>query len=387
MNTLLLIPGVIQPPSGAVSQVGADATHPVADYHALTSALTGAGDVVDLLDYRAVDQETSPLVRLARRVAGPDATLALLGFLRRGRYNAIFTGGESVGIPLALLLKLDRRRPGHVTVGHRLSTDKKRPFFTLLQVQRQMDTIFLYAQAQVDFAEDRLRVSADRLRLIAFHVDDHFFRPPVDAPAPADQVCAAGAGLRDYPTLLTAVAEMPGLRVRLAAGSSWPQKKKEQAAPAAAYSPGEMRGLYAGSRIVAVPLQENDFQAGVTTILEAMAMGKAVVATRTTGQTDVIVDGETGLSVPPGDVEGWREAIERLRSDDVLRTRLGRNARLWVERHATLTRWVSHVTTALEDCARPVADCSAKMEGASHSSAATRDAGQGETRLLSSRAA
>ena len=72
------------------------------------------------------------------------------------------------------------------------------------------------------------------------------------------------------------------------------------------YEYRELRDLYAQSAFVVVPLYENDFQAGVTTMLEAMAMGKAVIATRTTGQTDVIIDGENGLTVAPGDVDGWR---------------------------------------------------------------------------------
>ena len=41
---------------------------------------------------------------------------------------------------------------------------------------------------------------------------------------------------------------------------------------------------------MAVPVDDVDFQAGITTILEAMAMGKPVIVTHTYGQTDVIED-------------------------------------------------------------------------------------------------
>ena len=356
MKTLLLIPSVVKPR-------GEDAAppQPTMDYHALAAALGGAQGAVDLLDYSALDQETHLVVRLTRRWAGRDAALAVAAFLRQSRYDAIFSNGENVGIPLALLLKLTTRRPGHVTIGHRLSAGKKRAFFTLLQAHRQIDTIFLYAQSQIDFAEDRLGIPADKLRLIAFHADDHFYRPQSDAPAAdTDQVCAAGLEWRDYPTLLEAVADMPDLRVRLAAASPWSKHRDETAdralpphVEARRYAYHELRDLYAESGFVVVPLYENDFQAGVTTILEAMAMGKAVIATRTTGQTDVLTEGETGLTVPPGDVVGWRDAIQRLRTDAALRARLGRNARLWVEQNASLSRWVRHMVAALEDCARP----------------------------------
>ena len=357
MRTLLLIP------STAKCQNVEAAPHPLMDYHALVSTLNASDGTVDLLDYGALDGDPHPLVRLTARLIGRDAALALAGFLRRGRYDAVFSNGENVAIPLALLMKFTGRRPGHVAIGHRLSAGKKRLFFTLLKVHRQIDTIFLYAQSQVDFAEDRLQIPSDQLRLIAFHADDHFYRPLPDGPdSDADQICAAGLEWRDYPTLIEATAGMPGLRVKLAAASPWSKHKNETAGrtlPAnietRRYTYGELRGLYAESSFVVVPLYENDFQAGVTTILEAMAMGKAVIATRTTGQTDVIIAGETGLTVPPGDVLGWREAISLLRSDDATRARLGRNARLWVEQHASLSRWVRHVVAALEDCAQPAA--------------------------------
>jgi glycosyltransferase involved in cell wall biosynthesis len=59
------------------------------------------------------------------------------------------------------------------------------------------------------------------------------------------------------------------------------------------------------------------------TAREAMAHGRAVVATRVGGLADAIRDGETGLLVPPGDPVALRAAIERLLADEALRDRLG----------------------------------------------------------------
>ncbi len=60
-------------------------------------------------------------------------------------------------------------------------------------------------------------------------------------------------------------------------------------------------------------------------ILEAMALGKAVIATET-GPRDYIEDGVSGLLVPPGSVERLRAAMSRLLHDEPLRQRLGRKA-------------------------------------------------------------
>ncbi len=67
--------------------------------------------------------------------------------------------------------------------------------------------------------------------------------------------------------------------------------------------------------------------------LEAMASGTPVVASRIGGLAEVVVDGETGFLVQPGDVEALGDRLARLLSDRRLAARLGANARdLVVER-------------------------------------------------------
>lgn len=58
-------------------------------------------------------------------------------------------------------------------------------------------------------------------------------------------------------------------------------------------------------------------------VREAMSVGKAVIATATGGNLDMIIDNETGLLVPPGDAAALAAAIQRLIGDPVLRERLG----------------------------------------------------------------
>jgi glycosyltransferase involved in cell wall biosynthesis len=63
-----------------------------------------------------------------------------------------------------------------------------------------------------------------------------------------------------------------------------------------------------------------------TTVIEAMASGRPVVATTTGGIVDMIADGENGLLVPPGDENKLAEAMARLVNDADLRARLGAGA-------------------------------------------------------------
>lgn len=64
-----------------------------------------------------------------------------------------------------------------------------------------------------------------------------------------------------------------------------------------------------------------------TVTMEAMAMGRPVIASRIGGLPDIVVDGETGLLIPPGDWCALREAIQCLLDDPARRERMGAMAK------------------------------------------------------------
>jgi hypothetical protein len=219
---------------------------------------------------------------------GPNIPLVWASFRRGRRHRVVFTDGEQVGIPYAALTWLGRARPRHVMIGHVLSPRKKALLHRVLRLHRRVDAVVVYSSAQRRFALDELGYRPEQV--------------VIDIPA---NVTARG------------------------------------------YDLFALRQLYADAAIVVVPLQETDFQAGITTILEAMSMGKPVVCTLTTGQTDTIVDGETGIYVAPGDAAGMRAAIERLLADPTEADRLGANARAWVVANAGLDGYVARLKSLL----------------------------------------
>ncbi len=66
-------------------------------------------------------------------------------------------------------------------------------------------------------------------------------------------------------------------------------------------------------------------------ILEAMAAGCPVVATRVGGTPELVLDGETGLLVERGDAEGLAAALRTMLSDEALRRALGAAGRRHLE--------------------------------------------------------
>ena len=330
---LLTVSGVI--PDDVTEQVERG-ERPRPDYLVMADAFHA-----ELMDYARARRMTGRSGALLERVAGAATLLAWACFRVRRRYRVVVTDGEQVGLPYALLCRLVRRRPRHHMIVHILSVAKKAMPFRLLGLARRIDTMFVYASAQRRFVEQRLGVPPDRVVLTPFMVDTAFFAPQEPfAPDKADGrrvICSAGLEWRDYPTLLEAVRGLD-VHVVVAAASPWSKRGDTTAdvdvpdnVEVCRLGFADLRRLYADSLFVVMPLTEVPFQAGVTTILEAMAMGKPVICSRTSGQTDVVVDGETGLYVPPGDAAALRAAIVALLDDPARAQRMGEAARRLAE--------------------------------------------------------
>jgi glycosyltransferase involved in cell wall biosynthesis len=104
----------------------------------------------------------------------------------------------------------------------------------------------------------------------------------------------------------------------------------------------ELQGLYARAAVVACPSRREGFGMAC---LEAMAHGRPVVATGVGGLRDLVVDGETGLVVPPRDPVALRRALERLLGDASLRSQLGAAGR---ERARERFSWAATTDATLE---------------------------------------
>jgi glycosyltransferase involved in cell wall biosynthesis len=94
----------------------------------------------------------------------------------------------------------------------------------------------------------------------------------------------------------------------------------------------DMPGIYAAMDIFVLPSLNEGLP---MTILEAMAASRPVIATRVGAIPSVIKDGETGLLVDPGDVNGLRDALTRLLTDSDLCCSIGSAGHDWVSRNYT----------------------------------------------------
>lgn len=305
----------------------------------------------DMLDFKDVDRSTNPAVKLAARTAGPSAALALLGFINRKGYDAFFTTGEDIGLPLAALMRATASKRSHTMIAHTLFPAKKRAFFKL-GVGSQLDRVLVYSTSEEELATRELKLEAAKVQRLYYHADEQFFRPNLATVEP-DLICAAGQLLRDYDCLVDAVRDLP-VRVQIAAGSPWIDKTLAPTRPLPTnVSWGKLdrfalRDLYARSALAVVPIKQNHYQTGIATILEMMAMGKCIIATKTHGQTDTIVDGVTGIYVPPSDPAALRAAIQRMLDNPAQAAEIGAAARRFMEQQAGLNRFVERIVSAVK---------------------------------------
>ena len=326
---------------------------PRADYLELARGMDA-----DILDYAAARAATGRLGAMLERIGGPNLVLAYACWKRRARYQAIFTDGEQIGLPLAAFLKLTPGpRPRHLMIVHVISEPKKTFFLDWLGVQSCIDCFLTYSTWQQQFIQRRWGLGGERVLWTPFMVDQNFFSPTQVAPRRdgPPQICAVGLERRDYVTLLRAV-EALDVHVVIAAASPWSKRQDGMAGqgiPANVtvrkFTQYELRQLYADSRFMVMPLEDVNFQAGITAILEAMALARAVVCSRVSGQTDVVAEGENGRYAPAGDAPALRAAIARLLAEPEEAERLGANARRLIEREMNLDRYVERLTKIVDD--------------------------------------
>ena len=281
----------------------------------------------------------------------------LTEILIRGRhYDAVLTWSDLPAIAVAALMLTWKRRPAHVAI--LMWPSKRKKAIPLDKIQRGIDRFIVCAPRQRQFVEEELGVPVERFVDVRFGTDTRFWRPMTGA---GDRICSVGQEMRDYGTLLEALRPLE-ISCHIAAASGmfnrtsdkwWRATVDEQPLPVGvtvgAKTFAELRALYARSRFVVVPLLPSDSDNGITTILEAFAMGKAVICTETAGQIGVLEHGVNCLRVPAFDVEALRAAIVELWRDPQMCQRLGAAGRQLIEARHSNEQWIAGVTRGIEE--------------------------------------
>ncbi|HYP89806.1 MAG TPA: glycosyltransferase [Polyangiaceae bacterium] len=185
------------------------------------------------------------------------------------------------------------------------------------------------------------------------------FSSAIEPEGQAVDVLAAGKTNRDFPTFVEACRGEPWSSVIYCARGNV-AKVLDPPANVAIHTNDtghvlSYRELYQRSkrvRIIAVPLSEVDALAGLTSVLDALALGKPLIMTRNRWLDFDPQAAGVGYTLDVGDVEGWRQALRRILNDPELERTMGERARAIAERMnirtftAELSRHFEHALAA-----------------------------------------
>jgi glycosyltransferase involved in cell wall biosynthesis len=204
----------------------------------------------------------------------------------------------------------------------------------------------------------RLGARPERTRTVPYGVDAMeaggadlgAVRARLGAPAGTTLVLALGRLVekKGFAYLIQAAARVPGVHVALAGDGDL--RAELEAQVSATGAPVSMVGALdrdsvaaalAAADVVVVPSvvdRAGNVDGLPNVLLEAMAAGRAVIASNVAGIPDVVTDGVDGILVEEKDAAGLAAALARLAGDPALRQRLGASARAMVGRRLSWDR-------------------------------------------------
>jgi glycosyltransferase involved in cell wall biosynthesis len=206
---------------------------------------------------------------------------------------------------------------------------------------RRADRVVFYSRRALEAARG-LDLAPERLRFVRLGV-----QPRCDvSPLPGAYLLAAGRERRDWTTLARAAREIE-MEIRVIGPNRLELPPPLRVMPPLSHE-GFLRAV-GGSMAVIVPLDGPERTVGQLTVLDAMSMGRAVIATRTQGTEDY-VSPDVGFLVPPQDACALRDAVTEVARPGVAAT-MGAAALAATRGPLSLERFVSQIDREVQELA------------------------------------
>jgi glycosyltransferase involved in cell wall biosynthesis len=274
------------------------------------------------------------------------------------RYEIVFATNIAAILPLAFVHSfLRRKKPKLVGVdvsANRIESNRAGPILVSLvkAAVRSINAIICYTSAQKNWWARNIGYTKATFIPLGWGIAD--VRYPHDSVLNASlnaaqiddngYIFSGGYTARDYQTLLRAVSELPH-HVVLVVGHD-PLTGKTGLENVALSKKvkvyhdireSHFLDLMSKAEMVVLALQDKPYSAGQLALLEATAMSKPVIITKTAGTIDYVEDGKTALLVEPGNVSQLKEAILKISDNVELRRDLERNAKAKWQREFTVS--------------------------------------------------
>jgi glycosyltransferase involved in cell wall biosynthesis len=286
---------------------------------------------------------------------------SILATLRRvNAAEVVFSTVDTVGIPLILLRRagLVRRPIVYVSIGlperlAQLRGERMRRLY--VNAFRRARAIAAYSENEATWLRNWLGADGPPVVFVPFGVDVKGFRPTREVEPDTDVLSIGVDPRRDLELLLVVAVRHPELSFRIVASGGRARSLGARPANVAVETDiplDQVRDRFARARVVALPVRDNSYSGATTTLLQAMAMGKPVVVSRTAAIAVgyELEDGVNCRLVPPGDAEAFEQALLETLTGADAGASLGIRARQTVERSFSWERFTDALWQVLTRC-------------------------------------
>jgi glycosyltransferase involved in cell wall biosynthesis len=296
------------------------------------AAMHGRGVFYD--DFRALGV---PVHSLSPRRWLPLYVPALMALILRRRPQIVHChlfGANWIAKPLAALLGVPVRI-SHDQCNDAVRHESRAALAIDTWTNRLSTHICAVSRSTHDFLVQRERLPPERVSVVYNGVDlDRFDPARVHGQRNPAHPLIAGVGRlhaqKDFALFLEVAARLakrnPAMRFVIAGDGPEATMLRERATALGlgervrfAGHVAEMREIYAAADVL---LLTSRYEGTPLTVLEAMAMRVPVVASRLDGIAEVLIDGEDGFLVAPGDVDGFADRVEQLLGGAATRSRM-----------------------------------------------------------------
>lgn len=309
------------------------------------------GIAVDILPYeKFAILKKDRLGRRLRSLGDIDQQLRVL--LRWPQYDIVYSACQNITYLLAFLRSHGVFRKPLVATMHGVlaKTSKNQMFID------GHDRLLCLSQVVKEQLEERFHVSEGKLELLHWGVDLSFYETVRCSRNKHEYILAAGKTMRDYDTLAKAFLEINYPLLICCdkhSAPTIPDLPSYVRVRSSLVTNRELLSDYRKAYAVAIPLNTPQGRPpsiiGLTSLLEAMAMGKAVVMTRTR-PVDIDIEKERiGIWIEPGDVEGWRRAISYLLAHPHEAMEMGKRGYLLCKKEYNLEAFSTKLAAILRD--------------------------------------
>lgn len=307
--------------------------------------------------YQPMNVEVLPRDRKLAKIIGFPECWALARQLSEqlNDNDVLYCDGEHLGIPIATLCSQKQKRPKIAVLFHNINRPKGYLALNTFKVKNSVDLFVTGTTSQTKFLRRYLNLPEHRIYQIPSHpsTDTSFFTPKPGLQRKVRPLIASG-GLekRDYRTLANATNDL-NLDVKICAFSPNKTASKRTFPPimpknmyCGFYEWDDLVQLYCDADLVVLPLLNNNYQAGLSTLFEAMACRRPVIITRSpkTGIINHLIDSGMVTGVNSGDSVELKQAIANLLNNPEQANRQAQLGYEFVCKYYNHNRYIQDVT-------------------------------------------